>query len=137
MKVLERVTNLRLDIHLESGNRLHPVQYGFWRGKGSGHSTETMTLHQSNGFRWNLVLPDVSKAFDWVWHLGLKNKILHLGLPAPVESLLCDFLDDWAARVRVGGHLVSATGILQGSVLFPTLYSIYTITSLSQTLEST
>ena len=64
-----------------------------------------MALHQANGSRCNLVLRDVSKAFDRVWHLGLKYKILHLDLTAPVESLLCDFLEDRTARIRVEDHL--------------------------------
>ena len=89
-----------------------------------------MALHQANGFCCNLVLWDVRKTFDWVRHLNLKYKILHLGLPALLESLLCDFLDDRSAKVRVGGHLgpafLIATGVQQGNVLVPTLYSIYT-----------
>ena len=47
----------------------------------------------------------MSKAFDRVMPLGLKYKILHLGLPAPVERMLCDLLEDRMARIRVGGHL--------------------------------
>ena len=89
-----------------------------------------MALHQANGSRCNLVLRDVSKAFDRVWHLGLKYKILHLDLTAPVESLLCDFLEDRTARIRVEDHLGPAfplaTGVPQSSVLSPTLYCIYT-----------
>ena len=64
-----------------------------------------MAVHHANGFRCNLVLQDVNKTFDRVWHFDLKYKILHLGLPAPVERLLCDFLEDRSARVRIGGHL--------------------------------
>lgn len=133
-KLLERVVSARLRTYLETGNHLHPAQYGFRSGRGTVHAialaTETIAIHQANRYRCNLVLRDVSKAFDRVWHLGLKYKLLHLGLPAPVERLLCDFLDDRTARVRVGGHLGPAfpltTGVPQGSVLSPTLYSIYT-----------
>ena len=133
-KIFKRVINLRLRTYLETGNHLHPAQYGFRRGRGTVHAialaTETMALHQANGFRCNIVLQDVSKAFDRVWHLGLKYKILHLGLPAPVERMLCDFLDDRTSRIRVGGYLgpafPHATGVPQGSVLSPTFYSIYT-----------
>ena len=93
-------------------------------------TTETLVIHQASGHRCNIVLRDVSKAFDKVWHLGLKYKVLHLGLPDSVERPLCDFLDDRTARVKIGSHVERPfpleTGVPQGSVLSPTLYTIYT-----------
>uniref|UniRef100_A0A0P4W6I4 Uncharacterized protein n=1 Tax=Scylla olivacea TaxID=85551 RepID=A0A0P4W6I4_SCYOL len=65
-----------------------------------------------------------------MWHLGLKYKILHLGLPSPVERFLCDFLENRTARIHVGSHLGDpfplATSVPQGSVLSPTLYTAFT-----------
>ena len=133
-KLFERVINGRLRDHLEWEDLHSPAQYGFRRGRGTTHAialaTEAIALHLSSRSRCNIVLRDVSKAFDKVWHLGLKFKMLHLGLPAHVERLLCDFLADRTARIGVGGHTGPAfplqTGVPQGSVLSPTLYTVYT-----------
>ena len=38
-----------------------------------------------------LALRDVAKAFDKVWHNGLKFKILRLGIPPLTEKILCNF----------------------------------------------
>ena len=130
--MFERVISGRLRDHLDDGGHYNPAQYGFRRRRGTTHAiaTETVAVHQASGYRCNLVQRDVSKAFDKVWHLGLKFKLLHLGLPGPVERLLCDFLSDRTARIRVVRHLGPAfpldTGVPQGSVLSPTLYAIYT-----------
>lgn len=138
-KLVERVIIARLCTFLETGNHLHPAQYGFRSGRGTVHAialaTESIAVHQANRHHCNLVLRDVSKTLDRVWHFRLKYKILHLGLPAPVERLLCDFLVDRTTRVRVGDHLSSAfplaTGVSQGSVLSPTLYTCTAFTPAS------
>ena len=91
-KLFERVIARRLRGHLDGRNLYSPGQYGFRRGRGTTHAitiaTETLVVHQASKYRCNVVLRDVSKAFDKVWHLGLKFKLLHLGLPDPAERLL-------------------------------------------------
>ncbi len=133
-KMLERVVGRRLRAHLEEGRWFNMAQYGFRQGRGTAHAiavaTETLAIHQAEGHRCNLVLRDVSKAFDRVWHMGLKYKILQLELPDPVERLLCDYLADRTARVKVGAHTGPPfrleMGVPQGSVLSPMLYAVYT-----------
>nr|XP_027228234.1 uncharacterized protein LOC113820155 [Penaeus vannamei] len=48
---------------------------------------------------------DITKAFDKVWHDGLKYKITQFQLPPHLTRLLCNFLDDRTANIRVGSCL--------------------------------
>ncbi len=77
-----------------------------------------------------LVLRDVAKAFDKVWHNGLKYKILHIDLPPFLEKILCNFLDNRSALLNIGNDFSNNIQLLsavpQGSVLSPTLSTLYT-----------
>ena len=72
---------------------------------------------------------DVAKAFDKVWHVGLKHKLLSLGLHDCFFRTLCDYLDDRKAAIRLGSFVGEPfnlrTGVPQGANLSPTLYSFY------------
>ncbi len=76
------------------------------------------------------MLRDVAKAFDKVWHAGLKYKLLHLNLPPPLETTLYTFLDNTTATIHIGNrnsdNINLLSGVPQGSVLSPTLYTLYT-----------
>lgn len=133
-KILERVINRKLREHLEDNNLYHSNQFGFRQQRGTTHAlaliTELIAHCKSDKGQCNLVLRDITKAFDKVWHLGLKHKILQLGLPTIYEKILCDFLDDRQARIKVGSYTGEyfdlGCGVPQGSVLSPTLFVIYT-----------
>lgn len=133
-KLFERIINYRIKIHLEDNLLHNSLQFGFRSNHGTAQAlalaSETMAQHKADGGQCHVVLRDITKAFDRVWHLGLKYKILHLGLPDILERLLCDFLDDRMARIRFGSHLGPPfelqCGVPQGSVLSPTLFTIYT-----------
>ncbi len=77
-----------------------------------------------------MVLRDVTKAFDKVWHNGLKYKLLRLQLPDILEKILCNFLDKRKAKINFGNDynydIKLLSGVRQGSVLSPTLYTLYT-----------
>ena len=76
-----------------------------------------------------MICRDVSKAFDKVWHLGLKFKILQLQLPDILEKILCNFLDNRTAQIKMNNLLSEKfplkSGVPQGSILSPTLYIFY------------
>ena len=72
---------------------------------------------------------DVEKAFDNVWHNGLRYKIFRLDLPTKMAHWLSDFLVDCVIKVNVNGFLSNQinpkAGDSQGSVLSPLLFLIY------------
>ena len=72
---------------------------------------------------------DVEKAFDNVWHNGLRYKIFMLDLPTKMTRWLSDFLVGRVIQVNVNGflsdHISPAAGVPQGSVLSPLLFLIY------------
>ncbi len=77
-----------------------------------------------------IVLRDVAKAFDKVWINGLKYNLLNLGLPSILQKLLCNFLDNRSAKINIGkefsNDIYLSSGVPQGSVLSPTLYTLFT-----------
>ncbi len=91
--------------------------------------TEQMAQYKADRGQCQIMLRDISKAFVKVWHNGLKYKILHLQLPSTTERLICDFLNDRKARVKINNYTGPNTnlecGVPQGSVLSPTLSTIY------------
>ncbi len=77
-----------------------------------------------------MVLGDVAKAFAKVSHIGLKHKIFSKISGSHSRNILCKFLDNRKAKIKFGNkyswdiHLLS--GVPQGSVLSPTLYTLFT-----------
>lgn len=133
-KILERVINNRLKSYLEFNNKYNDNQFGFRTGRGTTHAlaiiTEKIAQNKADKGQCQVIMRDVTKAFDKVWHLGLKYKIQHLQFPTSLEKFLSDFLSDRTASIKVENHTGRPfdlnCGVPQGSVLSPTLYTIYT-----------
>ena len=133
-KILERVLNTRLTTHLEDNNLHNNRQYGFRHQRGTDTATtlayEEIALSLANKQQTNIVLRDVSKAFDKLWFGGLKYKLLHLNIPANIKQILCDFLTNRHANIRLKNYLGPPfplrSGVPQGSIISPTLFIHYT-----------
>lgn len=100
-KILKRIINHRLRTYLKDSDLHNNLHFDFRSGRGTTHAlalaTETVVQQKADGGQCHLILRDITKAFDKVWHLGMKYSILHLGLLVILEKLFCDFLDDRSA----------------------------------------
>ncbi len=126
---------------LTQNNLLDSNQSGFR----SGHSTETALLSVVEALQeripnlqyFNIFL-DLSTAFDMVNHQILLSTLLAKGISGTAlqwfESYLSDrfFKVSWRGEVSKSQHL--ATGVPQGSVLGPLLFSVY-MTSLGSVIQ--
>ena len=133
-KILERYINEKIQEYAEYHNKFHKYQYGFKRGRGTEMALtklyETISLNQRRGGQCNIVCRDIEKAFDKVWHNGLKFKVLNMNMPALIEKITCSFLDERTVRIRHNNEMSTAiniqSGVPQGSILSPTLFILFT-----------
>lgn len=77
-----------------------------------------------------MVLFDIEKAFDRVWHDGLIYKMIKLNFPHYITKITINFIKERSFQVYVNGHQSTSRpikfGTPQGCVLSPTLYNTYT-----------
>ena len=133
-KILERILCDRISRYLESNDILNENQFGFRKGRGTQIALaslyEKISLTQKRKCQCNLVCRDIKKAFDKVWHEGLKFKILQLNLPDVIEKILCSFITDRYAKIRInnvmGPPIPLHSGVPQGGILSPLLFIYYT-----------
>ncbi len=142
-KTLERVVFNQVSLFLSQNNKLDAKQSGFR----SGHSTETALLSVTEALRIAkadskssvLILLDLSAAFDTVNHQILLSTLSSLDITGIPLRWFESYLTGLSFRVAWGGEVSKAhqlvTGVPQGSVLGPLLFSIYT-TSLAPIIQA-
>ncbi len=132
-KTLERAVFNQVSAFLTQNNLLDSNQSGFR----SGHSTETALLSVVGALRLAradskssiLILLDMSAAFDTVNHEILLPTLLVKGISGTAlqwfESYLSNrsFKVSWRGEISKSQHLT--TGVPQGLVLGPLLFSVY------------
>ena len=129
MKLFERVIEHRLRSHLEHIGFINKHQLGFRRAKST--DDHLFRLSQSIMETFNrgehvvAAFLDIEKAFDNVWHKGLRFKIFQLDLPTKMTRWLSDFLVGWLIQVNINNffsdQINPKAGVPQGSVLSPLL----------------
>ena len=131
-EVLEKIRALRLISYLSEYSLLEPLQFAYKRF----HSTETALLKVHNDICMSLdsgqcvllVLLDLSAAFDTIDHDMLLTRLLKLGITDTPLLWFSSYLKDRHQYVSINDSLsashVLQTGVPQGSVLGPLLFSI-------------
>ena len=96
MKLFETVIEQRLRSHLKDIGFINKHQSGFRRAKSTDDHlfrlSQSIMESFNRGEHVVATFLDVEKAFDNVWHNGLRYKIFQLGLPTKMTRWLSDFL---------------------------------------------
>ena len=134
-KVFERLIYDKLYTFLLSNNLLTDKNSGFRSGFRSGDGilyqllAMSHELHEAldNGHDMRIVLMDMSKAFDKVWHKGVIFKLKRKGIDGLLLKWFIQYLENRFQRVVIDGQssneLPVQTGVPQGSILGPLFFS--------------
>jgi hypothetical protein len=134
-KIIERIIHTRLTNHLNSFKSLSSFQSAYRKF----HSTETALLKIQNDLLLAsnqqkvsaLILLDLSAAFDTIDHRTLFTRLsTFFGITGSALKLIESYLCDRTQSVVIGDTTTPPsplrTGVPQGSVLGPLLFSMYT-----------
>ena len=133
MKLFKWVIEQRLCSYLEDIGFINEYQSDFRQNKSTDDHLFRLSQSVMESFnrREHVVAAflDIGKAFNIVWHSGLRYKIFMLDLPTRMTHWLSDFLVCRVIQVNVNiflsDQISPAAGVPQGSVLSPLLFRIY------------
>lgn len=132
-KILEKIIYHRLGNCIESIGLLPDFQFGFRKGHSTTHQAMRIKQFIINNKRrkWSsgVVLLDIEKAFDSIWHDGLIYKLIKLKLPTYLIRMIDAFIRNRNFSVHVNNtkssDVVMPAGLPQGTCLSPILYSLF------------
>ena len=135
-KVYTGVLQARLGNWSEQHGIVVAEQGGFRPGRGCPEQlftlTELVRLRRLRKQRTFACFLDIRKAYDTVWHAGLRLRLLQSGIhPGPMYAAICSLYSGGQSCLRLGGQagytdfFPIEAGVRQGCILSPLLYSIF------------
>jgi endonuclease/exonuclease/phosphatase family metal-dependent hydrolase len=132
-KVFERLILDRLNDFEELNSIIIDQQFGFQSNHSTVQQVLRITEKASLGFNRNkslgMVMLDLRKAYDSVWHDALVHKLRKLGYPMYLIKLINSYLRDRLAFVTVDGanssKFLIPAGVPQGSIIAPHLFNVF------------
>ena len=126
--------SVRLGRFTECSGVLSTTQFAYRKGLGTCDAllcvSHTLQSALESGQEARIVEIDFSAAFDRVNHHGILYRLCSLGIRGSVLSIRTQFLSNRSQHIMVDGSqskLVNvASGVLQGNVLGPLLFLLYT-----------
>ena len=133
-KILERAKSKQMVKYLADNGLIHPCHHAYR----ANHNTATALLQMydswinalESGKLAGICLLDMSAAFDVVDHRLLLQKVSAYGFQEDVVAWLESYLNNRAQAVSINGDISELiniqSGVPQGSILGPLLYTLYT-----------
>ena len=114
-------------------NIINSRQYGFRKEHSTVHELKRVVNfiqnNTANRRRTGVIFFDIEKAFDSIWHDGPVFKLNSFDYSLYLQKIIKSFLEHRSFMVSIDNSFSSdrqiQAGLPQGSVLSPTLYSIY------------
>ena len=118
IKLFERVIEQRLRSYPEDIGFINKYQSGFRQNKSADDHIFRLSQSVMESFNRGehavAAFLDIEKAFDNVWHNGLRYKIFMHDLPTKMTRRLSDFLVGRVSQVNVNGFFPTKSAPLQG-----------------------
>jgi hypothetical protein len=132
-KLFDSLMNIRLWVHLRHHNIIADTQFGFKKFCSTEQALQFLIQHISTNIdRHHKVLLsslDLAKAFDAVDHKILLHKLEHYGIRGDLLVFFENYLSERKIKTRydgsLSGELPITNGVVQGSPMAATLFSIF------------